>query len=120
MSELPTSPLYTGDLASRIGTSPRTLQTAVQAIYGVSLHRYIRLMRLWSAHCQLQSGCPSVKAAALANGFSHMGDFSRSYKSTFGETPSVTLEQTRRTQSAWAALACARLRASEGESGHEG
>jgi transcriptional regulator GlxA family with amidase domain len=106
MRELPTAPLYTSDLASRIGTSPRTLQTAVQAVYGVSLHRYVRLMRLWSAHCQLQRGCPSVKAAALANGFWHMGDFSRFYKSTFGETPSVTLERTRRAQSAWATLTC--------------
>ena len=102
--ELPTTPLYTSDLASRIGTSPRTLQTAVQAVFGVSLHRYVRLTRLWSAHCQLQSGCQSVKAAALENGFWHMGDFSRLYKRTFGETPSATLERTRRAQSAWATL----------------
>ena len=102
--EFPTAPLYTSDLASRIGTSPRTLQTAVQAVFGVSLHRYVRLTRLWSAHCRLQSGCRSVKAAALENGFWHMGDFSRLYKRTFGETPSVTLERTRRAQSAWAAL----------------
>lgn len=91
LRERPMAPLYSHDLARWIGTSPRTLQTALQAIYGVSLHRYVRLMRLWTAPCQLQSGCRSVKDAALGNGFAHMGDFSHLYKTTFGETPSETL-----------------------------
>ena len=30
----------------------------------------------------------SVKAAALGNGFWHLGDFSRGYRLAFGETPS--------------------------------
>jgi AraC family ethanolamine operon transcriptional activator len=38
----------------------------------------------------------SVKAAALSNGFWHMGDFSRGYKMAFGETPSETLTRDRR------------------------
>lgn len=95
LCEMPTAPLYTRDLAGRIGISPRTLQNAVQALYGVGLHRYIRLMRVWSAYRQLQSGRQSVKAAALENGFWHMGEFSRLYKSTFGEAPSDTLASAR-------------------------
>lgn len=92
------APLYSRDLARRIGTSPRTLQTAVQAVFGISLHRYVCLRRLLSAHCRLQGGCRSVKDAALGNGFSHMGDFSRLYKGIFGKTPSETLADARRLQ----------------------
>jgi AraC family ethanolamine operon transcriptional activator len=36
-----------------------------------------------------------VKAVALANGFWHMGEFSKLYKATFGEMPSGTLAQAR-------------------------
>ena len=92
MLERSSAPLYTDDLAHRIGVSPRTLQTAVSAVVGLSLHRYIRLMRLWSAHRHLQSGSRSVKHAALGNGFAHMGDFARLYKHVFGENPSQTFE----------------------------
>jgi len=35
MRALPTSPLYTVDLARRIGTSPRTLQTAAKRTQGM-------------------------------------------------------------------------------------
>jgi len=91
MLERPSAPLYSNDLARRIGISPRTLQSAVRVVFGLSLHRYIRLTRLWSAHRFLQSGCRSVKDAALRNGFSHFGDFARLYKEVFGEAPSETL-----------------------------
>jgi AraC family ethanolamine operon transcriptional activator len=98
ISGQPAAPLYSEDLARRIETSVRTLQLAAQAIHGVSLHGYIRLKRLRFAHCQLTSGLPgqSVKAAALASGFWHMGEFSRLYKSVFGEVPSMTLARARR------------------------
>jgi transcriptional regulator GlxA family with amidase domain len=92
ISEQPAAPLYSDDLAQRIETSVRTLQLAARAIHGVSLHGYIRLKRLRFAHCQLKSGLSgqSVKAAALDSGFWHMGEFSRLYKSVFGEAPSIT------------------------------
>ncbi|WP_371933129.1 helix-turn-helix domain-containing protein [Bradyrhizobium sp. CCGUVB23] len=92
------TPLYSDDLARRIETSVRTLQEAARAIHGVSLHSYIRLKRLRFAHCQLKSGLPgqSVKAAALDSGFWHMGEFSRLYRSVFGEAPSTTLARANR------------------------
>jgi len=91
-------PLYSDDLSSALGVSVRTLQTAAHAVHGMSLHHYLRLKRLWSARMQLMIGRPglSVKAAALGNGFWHLGDFSRSYRITFGETPSETLARNRR------------------------
>lgn len=91
-------PLYSDDLAAGLGVSVRTLQTATNAVHGVSLHHYLRLKRLWSTRVQLMTGPAglSVKAAALGNGFWHMGDFSRGYRLAFGETPSETLAQGRR------------------------
>ena len=41
---------------------------------------------------RLLAGADSVKAVALAFGFWHLSDFSRSYRDQFGETPSQTLE----------------------------
>lgn len=91
-------PLYSDDLSRALGVSVRTLQTAAHAVHGMSLHHYLRLKRLWSARMQLMLGTAgsSVKAAALGNGFWHLGDFSRSYKIAFGETPSETLARNRR------------------------
>ena len=91
-------PLYSDDLAAALGVSARTLQVATQAVHGVSLHHYLRLKRLWAVRIQLMTGGDglTVKAAALGNGFWHLGDFSRGYKQAFGEAPSETLARGRR------------------------
>lgn len=91
-------PLYSDDLAAALGVSARTLQVATHAVHGVSLHHYLRLKRLWSVRVQLMTGGGgvTVKAAALGNGFWHLGDFARAYRLTFGETPSETLARGRR------------------------
>ncbi|MEH2484223.1 helix-turn-helix domain-containing protein [Bradyrhizobium sp. AZCC 2230] len=91
-------PLYSEDLATALGVSARTLQIATQAVHGVSLHHHVRLKRLWATRIQLMTGGAgaSVKAAALGNGFWHLGDFSRGYRLAFGETPSETLARSRR------------------------
>ncbi|MCP3390504.1 helix-turn-helix domain-containing protein [Bradyrhizobium sp. CCGB12] len=91
-------PLYSDDLAAAIGVSVRTLQIAAQAVHGVSLHHYLRLKRLWSVRVQLMTGGDgvTVKAAALGNGFWHLGDFAKGYRRLFGEAPSETLARGRR------------------------
>lgn len=91
-------PLYSEDLSRALGVAVRTLQLAARTTHGMSLHQYLRIKRLWSARVQLMTGAAglSVKAAALDNGFWHFGDFSRSYRITFGETPSETLSRSRR------------------------
>ncbi|MBW7965334.1 helix-turn-helix transcriptional regulator [Bradyrhizobium sp. BR 10261] len=91
----PSRPLYSKELAQQIGTSVRTLQSASLSARGMSLHSYLRLKRLSEARLQLSTGAFSVKSAALANGFWHLGDFSRVYRSTFGEMPSQTLARAR-------------------------
>jgi AraC family ethanolamine operon transcriptional activator len=89
------SPIYSGELARQIGVPVRTMHDAVQRYRGMSLHRYLRLWRLWHVRRALLAGAESVKACALAFGFWHMGDFSKSYRLQFGETPSETLAKSR-------------------------
>lgn len=93
----PTSAIYSAELATSCGVSVRTLGSAVHAIRGINLHRYLRLKRLWRSRAQL-AAAPSgltVKACALANGFTHFGEFSCLYKTTFGEMASQTLTRGR-------------------------
>ncbi len=85
------APLYSEDLAQKIGVSVRTVHNAVKLCRGMSLHRYLRLKRLWLVRQKLLAGEQSVKACALAHGFWHLGDFSRAYRELFAELPSQTL-----------------------------
>ncbi|WP_050402619.1 AraC family transcriptional regulator [Bradyrhizobium embrapense] len=89
--------LYSSALAQTLGTSVRTLQTAVQHVHGVSLHQHIRSKRMWSVRKLLVKGSPllTVTAAAHANGFWHLSDFARCYGRAYGETPSETLARAR-------------------------
>jgi AraC-like DNA-binding protein len=96
LSEYIAQPVYSGDLAAQIGVSVRTMDDAVQRYRGMSLHRYLRLRRLWLVRKQLLAGTHSVKACALAFGFWHLSDFSRGYRAQFGESPSETVARSRR------------------------
>jgi len=89
--------LYSADVARQLGVSVRTLHNAVVAIRGMSMHRYMRLRRLWSVRQQLLRGAApqSIKAVALVNGFWHMGEFTALYRELFGETPQQTLSAAR-------------------------
>ena len=91
------SPIYSEELARQVGVSVRSMHDAILRYRGMSLHRYLRLRRLWLVRRQLIAGAESVKAIALASGFWHLGDFSASYRLHFGETPSQTLAKSRRT-----------------------
>ena len=90
--------LYSADVARQLGVSVRTLHNAVVAIRGMSMHRYMRLRRLWSVRQQLLRARPSqsIKAVALVNGFWHMGEFTALYRELFGETPQQTLSAARK------------------------
>ena len=89
--------LYSADVARQLGVSVRTLHNAVVAIRGISMHRYMRLRRLWSVRQQLLRDVSrqSIKAIALVNGFWHMGEFTALYRELFGETPQQTLSAAR-------------------------
>lgn len=89
-------PIYSDEVARKLGFSVRTMHDVIRRYRGMSLHRYLRLRRLWLVRRRLLAGAESVKAVALAFGFWHLSDFSRSYRDQFGETPSETLERRRR------------------------
>ena len=89
------SPIYSGDIAQQIGVSVRTVQDTILHYRGMSLHRYLRLRRLWLVRQRLLAGTHSVKAAALTFGFWHLSDFSHNYLRQFGESPSATLARSR-------------------------
>jgi AraC family ethanolamine operon transcriptional activator len=88
-------PIYSQELAQELGVSVRSMHDAVSRSRGISLHRYLRLRRLWLVRKRLLAGARSVKDCALAFGFWHLGDFARSYRSQFGESPTDTLKSTR-------------------------
>ncbi|RXH35659.1 transcriptional regulator [Bradyrhizobium nanningense] len=88
-------PIYSDEIARKLGLSVRTMHDVVRRYRGMSLHRYLRLRRLWLVRRRLLAGADSVKAVALAYGFWHLSDFSRSYRDQFGETPSQTLDRGR-------------------------
>jgi len=88
-------PIYSEELAQQVGISVRSMHDAILRYRGMSLHRYLRLRRLWLVRQQLFAGAESVKATALAFGFWHLGDFSGSYRLQFGESPSQTLARSR-------------------------
>lgn len=97
MATIGDADLYSSALAQTLGTSVRTLQTAVQHVHGVSLHQHIRSKRMWLVRKLLVKGSPllTVTAAAHANGFWHLSDFARCYGRAYGETPSETLARAR-------------------------
>jgi AraC family ethanolamine operon transcriptional activator len=88
-------PIYSDEIARKLDLSVRTMHDVIRRYRGMSLHRYLRLHRLWLVRRRLLAGADSVKAVALAVGFWHLSDFSRSYRNQFGETPSQTLERGR-------------------------
>jgi AraC family ethanolamine operon transcriptional activator len=89
------APVYSEDLARDIGVSVRTLHNAMLQYRGMSLHRYLRLKRLWAVRRELLSGNGRVKTSAVAHGFWHLGEFSALYFAQFGEQPSQTLARAR-------------------------
>ena len=88
-------PIYSEELASQLGVSVRTLHNATLRFRGMSLHRYLRLKRLWAVRRQLIAGGQQIKTCAIANGFWHLGEFAALYAGHFGETPSQTLARSR-------------------------
>ncbi len=83
-------------LAQLANMSPRSLYALFERKAGTTPKSYIRQRKLEKIHGRLSD--PSVKVRniteiAMDYGFLHLGRFSESYKSTFGELPSDTLRR---------------------------
>lgn len=87
-------PIRMEDVADAAGMSQRTLQTAFRREHDITALDFLRRIRLDRVQGELQRGDPSgTTVAAIAGrwGFAHLGRFSASYTSRFGEYPSTTL-----------------------------
>lgn len=77
-------------LATAMGMPVRSLQAAFHRQHGCGPMAWLRGQRLQAVHALLLQGQTTVTAAALTHGFSHLGEFARSYRQRFGETPGAT------------------------------
>lgn len=94
-----TGPLRVSQLCRAIGLSERGLRDAFQCVKGISPKRYIlaeRLRAVRGALSDVSRPPPSVTAAATSFWFYELGRFAGSYRKAFGEAPSETLRNTRR------------------------
>jgi AraC-like DNA-binding protein len=89
-------PISVSDLCRAAGVSERTLEYAFRDALGLSPVAYLIRLRLHQVRRRLlarRRAPTTVSAEALRWGFWHFGDFSRAYKSCFGESPSETLRR---------------------------
>jgi AraC family ethanolamine operon transcriptional activator len=89
-------PLRIGQLCHETGLSERSLREAFHKLTGMSPLAYLKTEQLNRAYDLLRVSNPDetlVKNVALANGFTHLGQFSQDYKQLFGELPSATLQR---------------------------
>jgi AraC-like DNA-binding protein len=89
-------PRYMTDLCQTIGVSGRILRQYCHDSLGMSPHRFLTLRRLHLARLALLHGDPAVTnvtAIATRFGFWELGRFAVTYRSAFGESPSVTLRR---------------------------
>lgn len=84
-------PLRLSDLEARSHYSCRALQYAFRRRLGCTPRQWIREQRLEQAMVRMEQGgrrC-SIRAIALACGYTHMGHFSNDFKKRYGITPSA-------------------------------
>jgi AraC-like DNA-binding protein len=94
--------LTLSELAANAGTSVRTLTRAFRRRFATSPQQFIRDRRLEAANRALliaETGEVTVTEIAMHFGFWHLGRFSTSYRTVFGESPSSTLGNERTTHS---------------------
>tara|TARA_R100000541_G_scaffold3093_1_gene10025 strand:+ start:2960 stop:3679 length:720 start_codon:yes stop_codon:yes gene_type:complete len=83
-------------LAQLANMSPRSLYTMFERRIGTTPKAYIRQRKLEQIHSRLSDPSAKVRNVteiAMDYGFLHLGRFAESYKNTFGELPSDTLNK---------------------------
>ena len=85
------------DIAKKFKVSEKTIESSFKTLFGITPKRFIKLLKLNHAHKDLQLAnvqTTNVSDIAIKWGFSHFGRFSSDYKSLFGVSPSIILNQT--------------------------
>jgi AraC-like DNA-binding protein len=84
------------ELCAEVGVPERTLRMCCAEFLGVSPMRYMLLQRLNKARSALRRANPSttsVAEIARNHQFLELGRFAVTYRATFGESPSITLQR---------------------------
>ena len=90
-------PLQMPELCQLIAVSDRTLRSCCGEFIGMTPARYVLVRRLEAVHRALRNADPdkaNVTEVAHGFGFTELGRFAGTYRATFGETPSATLQRT--------------------------
>jgi AraC family ethanolamine operon transcriptional activator len=91
-----TRPVHIAELCETLGVSRRTLHRAFVDVRGNPPITCLRRKRLDDVRGALLTADPGAKVSdiARAHGFFELGRFAASYRRTFGEKPSKTLQRT--------------------------
>jgi AraC-like DNA-binding protein len=93
-------PVFQADLCKALSTSARALRRLFPEAFGTTPGKYLRFRRLHLARQALLAGAfESVTAAAVHHGFFDLGRFAASYRALYGEMPSHSLQEARKTGS---------------------
>lgn len=76
-----------GQLASRCGISPKTLNEQFMRVYGLSIHSYVSKCQLRDAHTALLESSVPMKVLAERLGYSHVNNFIHAFSKRFGYSP---------------------------------
>lgn len=97
LEEFGDEPADMAEVCRLAGTSRRSLEAVVRQRLGRSPWEYLRWRRLWRARALLDQpkAETTVTDVAFGLGFWHLGRFAAAYASTFGESPSSTLNRVR-------------------------
>ena len=77
------------ELAHTFGLTAKTLNTDFIEAYGMSVSRFIREHRLSIAHEQLQNTDVPLRELCERLGYSHVSNFSSTFKAFFGYSPTA-------------------------------
>jgi len=94
LAEHPGQPLYIPEICQAIGVAERTLRVCCQEQLGTSPKHFLVMRRMQLVRRELGLADPkttTVTEVATRYGFWQFGQFAGTYKSIFGELPSVTL-----------------------------
>lgn len=76
-----------GQLATRCGISPKTLNDQFIRVYGLSIHSYASKCQLRDAHTALLESSVPMKVLAERLGYSHVNNFIHAFSKRFGYSP---------------------------------
>jgi AraC-like DNA-binding protein len=82
-------PIRSTDLAAELNVHPVYLARVFRRRFGVSMHRYVRRLRVRRAAEMLADDGQSVAAIAIELGFADQAHFCRSFREELNTTPSA-------------------------------